>query len=305
VPDLDHAILRTVLYGDVFQFPLTAREIHHFLIDSTPCTLDDVETRLRESSYLAAMLVQEGGWVALAGRTDLFELRAERETASAGLMEAARRYGRWLGCVPFARMVAITGALSMRNAASPRDDLDYVLVTARGRVWLARAFAIVIVRLAKLGGTVVCPNYVLAESALAQTRQDLYIAHEIAQMTPLYGFALYEAMRACNRWAELQLPNALAPFYPEPEYTPGRWLGALKRTAEVLLGGRVGDALEGWESRRKMQRFQAQLEPDSPGAQIDGDRVKGHFRDHGQRVLHAYQLRVQMLDQAQYPLAGD
>jgi hypothetical protein len=305
VPDLDHAIVRTVSYGDVFQFPLTAREIHHFLIDSTPCTLADVEARLRDSAYLAGVLVQEGGWVALAGRAELFNLRAEREAASASLMAAARRYGRWLGCVPFARMVAITGALSMRNAASAHDDLDYVLVTARGRVWLARAFAIVIVRLAKLRGAVVCPNYVLSESALAQTRQDLYIAHEIAQMTPLYGFALYDAMRACNRWADMQLPNALAPFYPETEYTPGRWMSALKRAAEFMLGGRLGDALESWESRRKMRRFQAQMEPDSPGAQIDGERVKGHFRDHGQRVLHEYQLRLALIEQAQFPLAGD
>ncbi len=305
MPGLEDAILRTVLYGDVFSFPMSAREIHHFLISNRPCTPHDVEQALRDSALLADTLVHEGGWVALAGRAELFALRAQREAASEQLMGAARRYGRWLGRLPFVRMVAITGALSMRNAAGDHDDLDYVLVTARGRVWLARAFAIVIVRLGRMRGAVVCPNYVLAETALAQQRQDLYIAHEIAQMTPLYGRAIYDQMRALNGWAEAYLPNARAPFHAEAECQPGRLFGTLKRLAEWLLGGRLGDALEHWESKRKVRRFQPQMAESQHDALLDTEHVKGHFRDHGQRVLHEYTLRVREYEQAELPLAGD
>ncbi|HYO87014.1 MAG TPA: hypothetical protein VER79_00085 [Candidatus Limnocylindrales bacterium] len=305
MPDLDDAILQTVLYGDVFNFPMTPREIHHFLIDDAPCSLNDVEDTLRTSPLLAEVLVQAGGYVALKDRVELMVLRAQREAASAQMMGTARRYGRWLSRLPFVRMVAITGALSMRNAADTHDDLDYVLVTARGRVWLARAFAIVIVRLGKVRGAVVCPNYVLAETALAQSRRDLYIAHEIAQMTPLYGFAIYEQMRALNGWACHYLPNARVPFYSQAEGRTGALFGAFKRAAEWLLGGRTGDALERWESARKVRRFQAQMAEAQHDAQLDSEHVKGHFRDHGQRVLHQYALRLQEYERTQLPLAGD
>ncbi len=303
--ELENAILRTVLYGDVFSFPMTAREIHHFLITDTPCALTDVEAALRDSATLRTLLEQQGEWIALAGRSALFALRAEREAASLSLLTQARRYGLWLARLPFVRMVAITGALSMRNAADARDDLDFLLVTATGRVWLARAFAIAIVRLARLRGVTVCPNYVLAESALAQDRRDLYVAHELAQMNPLYGFALYAEMRHLNGWSAGVLPNALGPFHAEGECAPGRPFGALKRALEWALSGRLGDALEEWESRRKMRRFQAQMAQATHGARLDGERVQGHFNDHGQRVLHEYALRLREAGIATEPVAGD
>ncbi|MFN8378608.1 MAG: hypothetical protein U0452_08050 [Anaerolineae bacterium] len=290
--DTENAILRTVLYGDVFGFPMTAQEIHHFLISDTPCPAEVIETTLRHSARLARLLEQRDGWTALAGRAELMGIRAGRDTASTHLLVEARRYGRWLSLLPFVRMVAITGALAMHNAANAQDDIDYVVVTSAGRVWLARAFAIGVVRLARLRGVTVCPNYVLAESALAQDRRDLYIAHEVTQMVPLHGFTLYAQMRALNGWTAQFLANANSPFHQEAEWTPEGVSRAAKRTAEWFLSGRIGNALENWERKRKIRRFQSQMVKASAGAQLDTERVKGHFNDHGQRVIAEYEARL-------------
>lgn len=290
--DLEDAILRTLLYGDVFGFPMTAREIHHFLISDSPCPLAAVEDVLRESPRLAGLLEQRENWVAWAGRAGQMDVRAGREAASRGLFPEARRYGRWLARLPFVRMIAVTGALAMQNAANAQDDVDFVVVTKNGRVWLARALAILVVRLARLRGVTVCPNYVLAESALAQDRRDLYIAHELTQMVPLFGFTDYRRMRGLNEWSARFLANADGPFHAEPEWTPGSGWRALKRVAEWVMGGKLGDALENWERRRKIRRFEAQMAKASAGAQLDSERVKGHFNDHGQRVLAQYEARL-------------
>ena len=146
----------------------------------------------------------------------MIPLRVERDQASLLLWPPALSYGAWLARLPFVRMVALTGALAMRNASADDDDLDYVLVTAPGRVWLARAFAIVLVRLAKRRGVVVCPNYVLAESALAQDKHDLFMAHEVAQMVPIYGA---RSMRRCARrmaGSEPISPTRMRPFTSKP-----------------------------------------------------------------------------------------
>jgi hypothetical protein len=286
---------------------MTAREIHHFLIHDQPVSLNAVEQALEGSDLLAEQLDTDHGYYVCAGRAALIPLRMKREEASDMLWPLALRYGAWLARLPFVRMVALTGALAMRNAADNDDDLDYLLVTSPRRVWLARAFSIVLVRVVKLRGVVICPNYVLSESALAQDRHDLFIAHEVTQMIPLYGQPLYEQIRRANTWVVNQLPNATRAFRHEQESSDGRFWRLLKQGVEALLGGRVGDALERWEHGRKLRRFAPEMQTPHSAAQLDDERVKGHFNDHGYRVLQAYQERLReygLVDGA-IPVSGD
>jgi hypothetical protein len=209
----------------------------------------------------------------------------------------------WLARLPFVRMVALTGALTMRNASDEDDDLDYLLVTIDGRVWLARAFAILLVRLGRLRGIEICPNYVLAETALEQQKRDLFMAHEVAQMTPLYGHPLHARMRTQNTWVSDILPNAIRPFYDEPERPLGLGWLAFKRGIEMLLGGQLGDALEQWEYRRKLRRFASELHTPHSSAQLDERQVKGHFNDHGHPVLQKYYAMLSRLGMEETPIS--
>jgi hypothetical protein len=289
---LEAAILRTVLYADVFNFPLTAAEIQHFLIHDAPTSLAAVETALRHSIPLTACLILQDGYIACADKSHLIALRREREAASARLWPLARQYGIWLGRLPFVRMVALTGALAVRNAAADTDDLDYMLVTAANRVWLARAFAILLVRLARQRGLVLCPNYVLAEDALEQARKDLFIAHEITQMIPLYGHLNYWQFRAANGWTNAVMPNAAAPFYPEPAPAEHALWTYLKQILESVLAGSLGNWLERWEYRRKLARFASDMQTPHSAAVLDQSQVKGHFNDYGHLVLRQYHERL-------------
>jgi hypothetical protein len=303
---LDHAILRTILYADVFDFPLTAHEIHHYLIHDGPVPLDVVQSTLQGSRLLANTLTECDGFYALANRSELINLRRARRDYVKRMWPRARRYARWLASLPYVRMVALTGALAVHNPLE-NDDYDYMLVVKPGRVWLARAFAIVLVRVCRLYGDVLCPNYVTSENALAQKWQNLFLAHELAQMVPLYGIDLYWRARRDNIWSEELLPNALEPLQPEPELTPGTVGSAIKRTLEFVLNGPIGNWLENWESRRKLKRFAGQMKGTNSAAQIDSEQVKGHFDDHGHPVLRAYHDRLRAYDLMPMaePLAGD
>jgi hypothetical protein len=289
---LETAIMRTVLYGDVFNYPMTVEEIHHFLIHETITPLDDIRHTLENSAYLRERLVVMQGYVACADRADLIPLRLERATVAQTLWTPALDWGYCLACLPFVRLVGLTGALSMHNPSTPQDDLDYILVTREGRVWLARVFAILLVYTGRLRGVTVCPNYVLAENVLEQAKRDLYIAHEITQMIPIYGHNLYHRLRSVNAWTVHHLPNAAAPFHHADERAPGMIGGTAKRALEFILGGKFGDYLEAWERRRKLRQFAAELEASTAAAQLDDTQVKGHFNDHGQRVLDQYHERL-------------
>lgn len=305
VNPIEQAILRTVIYADLFDFPLTRRELHHYLIADQPFSFAQIEQTLATSVSLKTELEFHQNYLTCAGRGALIGVRAAREQASLTLWAAALDYGQWLARLPFVRMVALTGALAVRNASDSDDDLDYVLVTADGRVWLARAFAILLVRLAKIRGVKVCPNYVLAKSALEQDNHDLFMAHEVAQMVPIYGQQTYAAMRQRNAWVTETLPNATMPYFAVQERQPERGWATLKRTLETLLGGGIGDTLEGWEYRRKLRRFAGELQTPNSAAVLDDQHVKGHFKDHGHPIMQRYEQRLKQYDLEAMCLAGD
>src|SRR5688500_7828226 len=105
---IEAAILRTVLYADLFNFPLTVSEIHHFLIHDTIVPLDQVAQSLQTSDTLRPLLHTINGYIVYGGRDELIKVRQQREMSSRKLWPVAVRYGTWLARLPFVRMVAVT-----------------------------------------------------------------------------------------------------------------------------------------------------------------------------------------------------
>lgn len=284
------AILKTLLYGDVFDFPMTGAEIHHFLLEH-PATPESIAQTLKNSHWLSQYVVPVNGYYAL--RAEAADLRHHREQISAELWERAYRYGRLLAYLPFVRMVAMTGALSMRNAQYENEDFDYLIVTQSGRVWLTRLFAVMVVRAARLWGVELCPNYVLSEAMLEQQRQDMFTAHEVTQMIPISGHNVYHRMREVNGWTKSYLPNADGSFHQTAPYEPHGLGRLLQKVTEFLLAGKGGNWLEKWERQRKQRKFAAEeAQSQHSAAEIDEERVKGHFQDYGYPVLNKFYARL-------------
>jgi hypothetical protein len=98
-------------------------------------------------------------------------------------------------------------------------------------------------------------------------------------------------MRELNMWVYDHLPNAYPPFRVEPEVRPGLIGRIFKRGIEWLLGGRLGDALERWEMRRKQRKFARHISIKS-NAVMNEQQIKGHFVDYRQEILQLYQARL-------------
>jgi hypothetical protein len=288
---LAQAILRTVAYADVFDAPLTEAEIHKYLI-ATPAGRDAVCRALAADLVPGGWLAVRDGHYALPGREATLAVRLRRAEISARLWPRAARYGRWIGGLPMVRMVAVTGSLAVDSADS-QADLDYLIVTRPGRLWVTRALVVLLVRAVRGRGDTICPNYFLSEAALALPERTLFTAHEFVQMVPLVGAGVYRRMWALNGWVRGFLPNAGGLFWDTAP--AGIYPARIRLGLERLLQAGAVSRLEDWEMRRKQAKFgrAAALHPE---ASFSPDVCKGHFDDHGGRILAAYHARLKEIE---------
>jgi hypothetical protein len=293
------AILRAVLYADMFDHAPSASELYQML-DMSGISQGGFEEGLQKLQEEGALLNYDERWV-LAEREEIVQVWRRRQEHSARKWRAALRYSAWIRCLPFVRMVAVTGTLAVQSAEAG-DDIDLFLITTPGRVWLARALTILIVRCARLFGETLCPNYLIASDVLAMAERNLYSARELAQMQPLYGAAWYAELCEQNRWVLEYLPNALADAQGRtlPLDRVAAPLRAFKHAGEWLLGGRLGAMLDRWEMQRKVAKLLKERTPKAPAeASFSPAQCKGHFEGHATRILQRYQERVEALEAAE------
>ncbi len=280
---LASAVLRAIAYADVFDWALTTAEIHRFL--PIPATPAEVAATVERLSGPSGALSVEHGFTFLSGRSGLPATRRTREAASRILWARARRWVRVVGALPFVRMVAVTGSLAV-EAADTAADVDLLVVTADGRVWVTRALAMLVVRVAAVAGVRLCPNYLVARSDLVLSDRTLFTAHELVQMVPVSGQPVYEELLSHNRWYLQYLPHAT----PGPGAAPARPASPWSAAAEAILGLALFDRLERWEMRRKVAKLRA--ESQSSEIRYDATCCKGHADEHGRRVLAALDARL-------------
>jgi hypothetical protein len=284
--NLLRSIFHTLAYSDVFDYPLTADEIYCYLTSMSASLAEITQTLTDEPLFTRA-----GDYFTLRGREHIVETRERRAEIAQRLWPKAARYGRIIAGLPFVRMVAVTGSLAMNNTDEGKD-IDYMIVTAPGRLWTCRALSLLVARFAKLEGVSLCPNYLVTTKALELRERSLYVAHELVQMVPLSGMEIYREMRQRNRWTMDYLPNAtLTPQVPQTR-RPLQKPAAVQRLLEIVLSLPFGDWLEQWEMKRKIARLRRE-QSGSFESYFSADVCKGHIDRHGENVVTALAVRLQ------------
>lgn len=285
------SVLGALAYADLFDFPLSLPEIVRYQID-TRLSEEEIASSLKESKRLARAIARsDSGFYALAGRENVFETRRKRAAASARVWARAHAYSKLLARFPFVRMIAVTGALAVDNIGE-KPDIDLLVVAAPGRVWISRRLIVAVVRLARILKDDLCPNYIISEDNLTLDQRDLFTAHELAQMVPLYGFGVYQRMIAENDWAMEYLPAAFEKRRRTEREEKRSWI---RRGVEQILGLGVFDRWERWE----MRRLQRKLRPkygDSAEVICAPDQCKGHTGLHRHWITTRYEQRLNELD---------
>lgn len=235
-PAQERAVLQSVVYASLFDYPVTLPQLREGLIGEVA----DESTLLQwyeHSPYLQATVEYADGFFFPRGRGDLLDRRADREITSRALLHSMRAPLSLITRLPFVRMVALSGSLAHLNA-DREADLDLFVVTSPRRVWTVTVTALV---LAHLGGwrKRLCLNYIVSERALWIAPADLFSANQIVHLRPLIGAGAYRQFLEANRFVLRFYPN----FAPRPvaDTTPPT---LLRRLRDAVLDWTVAPILE-------------------------------------------------------------
>lgn len=240
---VEDSILKTLIFADIFDFPLTEEEIWKRLISKKKVSRETIKESLK-ILIREKKIARKEKLFCLWGRKNLFSKRKKREKISRDKKIEALKATNLLKFIPQVKLVAVTGNVAAKNCCL-NDDIDLMLVTAPNRLWLTRLIIFALFRIASFfgypplrkpkeekGKDKICLNLFLEEDALVmpEEKRNLFVAYQLLLLSPLLNRnQAYEKLLTSNSfWAQKFLANFFARLTPklksQKEYKPPKIL---------------------------------------------------------------------------------
>jgi predicted nucleotidyltransferase len=212
-------ILTTVVYYDVLDYPLTAFEIWKYLIRAQEKKSNEEENfdlaeimAIFEGSELKNLIEEYQGFYFLQNRQELVAQRIERAKISEEKLKIIFSLAQWLRFIPFLRMIAVTGRLSMKNAEKG-SDIDVLIAIRKGKIFTGRLlFTLAVHFLGKRRHDKkitdrICLNYFITDNSLEIKLKDMFSASEYFFALPIFGWETFKNFQKANSWIAEYKPN--------------------------------------------------------------------------------------------------
>lgn len=285
---MEKAILRTLIYYDIFDFPLKAWEIHKWLIRKKG-SLKQVEKTLTK---MESVRHKEGYWF-LSRRKGLVKNRLEKEKVSRKHLLTAKLISNLFKAIPWIKLIGISGNLAVMGS-SRKDDIDFFVITSNNRIWLSRLFLIFLTTLTGLrrkrrekllsASGKICINLILETDNLAQRNKNIYLAHEVLQMRPIWQREeTYSKFLHDNKWAFKYLPN---------------WKSGIREEERGNRKERRGNTESNFVDwlEKMAKNWQLKIMDGPSGAErIESGALYFHPEDKGVKIMEEYERRIESL----------
>lgn len=233
--DIRSCILRTLIYFDIFRYPLTLDEIRTFA-QLRLHSLSPVESVLEELEE-AFFIYRFGAYYSLQNDPSLVERRLRGNRMAQDVRAKAEKRSAFIQGFPFVRSVSISGSLS-KNYFDETTDFDFFIIAAPHRVWICRMFLTMYKKIFLFNNRkYFCINYYISSDHLCIPDKNLFSAMEIITLQNRAGAPAFSEFMRENAWVQHYFPNfeyhAHGPRQKKPTYR--------KRLCEWLLSGPLGN----------------------------------------------------------------
>jgi hypothetical protein len=283
------AILRSVVYASLFEYPLTLDELHVSLIESN-AGAEEILATYWASPALQRAIAYADGFFYPVGRDNLLAERRLREARSRAFLRRYRRVLRFIAAVPFTRLVALSGSIAHLNLERG-GDIDLFIVVRGRHAWMVTLMVLLLTK-ALRSRRVVCVNFVLSDDCLELEAQDLFTANQVIHLRPLIGAQVLDDLIAKNPFVTHIYPNARAAASQELEgFSSNRGVPLVKRILERALASPMFEAVcRRFYGRHLRRRAGMWRTPDQ--VRLGDGVLKLHARSHRPAVLERFEAAV-------------
>jgi len=202
---LNSSLFFSVLYHDIFDYPLNSAELKRWQVST-----------VRNGRFLVE---KTAGFYHLPKRKDIVFKRLSLLEDNESKLEIASVVAGKIALIPTVEAIFVSGSLAMKNAR-PDDDIDLVIICDKNTLWITRFLAIVLLDLLgiprrrpkdKMLKNKICLNLWLDEKNLKipKISRNIYTAHEVLQVIPLIDKkGIYDKFIKTNNWAGRYWPKA-------------------------------------------------------------------------------------------------
>lgn len=225
--ELQKAIVRTVAYFDMFDYPMTDFEIWKFLL--TPNNVNERQITLSEVTQVLrcptpnrvsdTFLETKNGFYFLKGREEIIRIRLERYNFTDRKMKRALKIAKIYGLFPWIKLIAVSNIIGAHNLKD-ESDIDFFIITANGKIWLTRFFCAGLAKVLGLRPSEgnsrdkICLNFYASEEAMnlkelmLNNGDDIYFIYWLANLITIYEKGdMYKKFIQANGWLKNYLPN--------------------------------------------------------------------------------------------------
>ncbi len=130
---LNETIIQVIVFFDLFDFPVTAYEIWHYL--EKQIRFQDIIRTLE----ITPEIETSNGFFFLPGRAEIIKTRQVRHNYFLRKYKIAQRFVRCFSYLPFIKVITLSNSIGQFNLRDG-SDIDFFIITSARRIWLTRLF---------------------------------------------------------------------------------------------------------------------------------------------------------------------
>lgn len=288
---MDKGILKTIVYYNCLDYPLTREELEIFLFSA-------------DGGKISNLIEEADGFYFLKGNKNLIEIRKERNEIAKKKWEKTLKAVRWLKLVPYIRLIFASGSLAFNNT-DKESDLDVLIVAKHGRIWTARILTVLILsllgvrrnRYERIAPDKICLNHFITDKSLYIPRKSIYTAQLYARLIPILweDEKLIEKFIEANSWVGEWVKGwPTIKINPSADGQNSAIPEVIKKIGEKILNGKLGDWLERILKKYQLRRINSYHLTHKSGGRVkaDDESLEFHTDSPELKIIERYNKKM-------------